>query len=37
MNQYLSISDEIGSFHQISLDGDSIDQYKMKEEDGIFK
>lgn len=37
MNQYLSISDEIGSFHQISLDGDSIDQQKMKEEDAMFK
>ena len=37
MNQYLSISDEIGSFHQINLDGDSIDQQKMKEEDAMFK
>ena len=37
MNQYLSISDEIGSFHQINLNGDSIDQQKMKEEDAMFK
>ena len=37
MNQYLSISDEIGSFHQIDVGPENIDQQKMKEEDGIFK
>ena len=37
MNQYLSISDEIGSFHQIDVGLENIDQQKMKEEDRIFK
>ena len=37
MNQYLSISDEIGSFHQIDVSPENIDQQKMKEEDNIFK
>ena len=37
MNQYLSISDEIGTFHAIDTDGSSIDPKKMQEEDALFK
>ena len=38
MNQYLSVSDEIGVFHAISSDnGNVVEQEKMQVEDGLFK
>lgn len=33
----MSISDEIGTFHAIDIDGSSIDPKKMQEEDALFK
>ena len=37
MNQYLSIFDEIGTFHIVPIEKSSLDPNKMQEEDAIFK
>ena len=37
MNQYLSISNEIGVFHTIDIDKNQLDPKKMQEEDALFK
>ena len=37
MNQYLSISDEVGTYHAQTIDEDKIDPTKMQEEDQVFK
>lgn len=37
MNQYMSISDEIGTFHAVDIGGENIDPKKMQEEDSLFK
>ena len=37
MNQYLSIFDEIGTFHVVPIEKSSLDPNKIQEEDAIFK
>lgn len=37
MNQYLSIFDEVGTFHAISSEKSQLDPNKMQEEDALFK
>ena len=37
MNQYLSISNEIGTYHNASIDDKQIDPKTMQTEDAIFR